>query len=123
MSGSVWSRNPSWPKCAQPSQERGSLLAPSPPLLSTQSPPCTPNLGLSEPNGTVGQAQPAWPAPHSCLFGNLGFREQSPLPPAHGSPRLRQRTHQKALILLQHREPKGRARAEVAGAVAGVEFA
>lgn len=28
---------------------RSWLLAPSPPLLSTQSPPCTPNLGLSEP--------------------------------------------------------------------------
>lgn len=100
MPGCVWPRNPSWPKCAQgsaqPPQERGSLLAqvvlsvpssatrtvpcrelaqlpaPSPPLLTTKSSPCTQSLGLSEVTHS-GQAQPAWPAPHSCL-GKFGVQ-------------------------------------------------
>lgn len=48
-----------------------------------------PKIWGSEANGMAGRAQPAWPTPHLCLFGNFRFKEQgrasSPVPiPAPG---------------------------------------
>lgn len=93
------------------------LLAPSPALLATKSPPCTQNLGLSEAHSGSGSACPQFVWKSGVQGAGHGL-----VPSPHAS-HLRHRTHQKTLTLLQHGKAKGRARAEVAGAVAGVELA
>lgn len=114
--------------CHQDSAMQGSGTDQAPGTLPTpaehQNPPCTLSWGSQ---GPMAQRARSAHVANSTLVFVWEFRlqgaGQSLVPSPHGSPSLRQRTHQEALTLLQHRKPKGRARAEVAGAVAGVEFA
>lgn len=96
----------------------GSWHPPHHPQPSLHPKPQTPNLGLS-----VGSGSACVTNPTLVLVWEFWAQGAEPCPLPHGSPRLRHRTHQKTLTLLQNRKPKGRARAEVAGAVACVEFA